>query len=90
MESLYNIIIQPANSFYRCNGKCEENIHILESALTMHNNIRCLSTIEPRWHFSMLLLTLVTPSGGFTLAGRGTATSSDPLIVGSGGVGEGA
>lgn len=36
----------------------------------------------------MLLLTLVTSSGGFTLTGGRTTTSSDALVVGALGIGE--
>ena len=56
----------------------------------MHNALRCLTTVEVIWHFSMLLLILVASSGRFTLARGRTATSSNPLVVCTGSIGEGA
>lgn len=56
----------------------------------MHNTLRRLTTIEVIGHFSMLLLTFVTSSRSFTLSRRGTATSSNALVVCSGVIGEGA
>lgn len=57
------------------------DIHVVETTLTVHHDIWRLSTIEPRGDFSMLLLTLMTTSGGLTLTGRRTTTSSNSLIV---------
>lgn len=56
----------------------------------MHNTFRRLTTIEVIRHFSMLLLTFMTSSRRFTLSRGGTATSSNALVVCSGGIGEGA
>ncbi len=33
-----------------------------------NHDIRCLATIEPEWHLTVLLLTLVTSSGRLALA----------------------
>lgn len=57
------------------------NIHVVESPLAVHDNLRRLSTIESSRNLSVLSLTLVTPSGRLSLTGRRTATSSDALAV---------
>jgi hypothetical protein len=63
-------------------GGCEvESENVVEPTLTVHHNLRRLSTIEPRGDFSMLLLTLVATSRGLTLTGRRTTTSPNSLIV---------
>jgi hypothetical protein len=59
----------------------DRDIHVVEPTLTVHHNLRRLSTIEPRGDFSMLLLTLVATSRGLTLTGRRTTTSPNSLIV---------
>lgn len=64
------------------------NIHVLEPALAMDDNIRRLTTIEARRYLSMLLLTFVTTARGFTLARSRTTTATDTLVVGRGIVGE--
>jgi hypothetical protein len=67
-----------------------QRIHVLETPLSMHNLHRRLSSLEARGNLSMLLLTLVTTTGRLSLAGGGTATSSDALVVGFGDIAEGA
>lgn len=54
----------------------------------MDDNLRRLATVEPGGHLSVLLLTLVTAARGLSLAGGGTTTASDSLVVGAQGVGE--
>jgi hypothetical protein len=54
----------------------------------VHNLHRRLSSLEARGYLSMLLLTLVTTTGRLSLAGRGTTTSSDALVVGFGDIAE--
>ena len=38
------------------------DVQILSSLLVVHDILRSLATLEPRWHTSVLLLTLVTSS----------------------------
>lgn len=57
-------------------------VHVLEAPFAVHDDIGRLSTIEMRWHLAVLLLTFVTAAGGLTLAGGGTSTSADALVVG--------
>jgi len=47
----------------------------------MDDNLRRLSTVEPRGDLSMLLLTLMTPSGSFSFPRSRTTTASDLLAV---------
>lgn len=54
----------------------------------MHDQLRRLSSIEPRRHLAVLLLTLVPSSRRLALARRRTATLADALVVRSAGVGE--
>lgn len=68
--------------------KKKENVHIIKPPLTMHHDLRRLTTIKPSGDFTMLLLTLVTSSGRFTLSGGRTPTSSDALVVGALRIGE--
>ena len=44
--------------------------------------LRSLATLEPRWNFSVLLLTLMTSSRRLSLARRRTTTTSYALAVG--------
>jgi hypothetical protein len=67
----------------------ENHLHIDAAALAVHDNLLGLATIEARWDFAVLALTLVTAAGGLTLAGSGTTASTDALVVGSWVVGEG-
>lgn len=67
----------------------EVHLHVDAAALAVHDDILGLSTIEARWDFAVLTLTLVTASGGLTLAGSGTTASTNALVVGSRVVGEG-
>jgi hypothetical protein len=59
--------------------------HVLvdEAHPAMADDERCLATLEPRLDLSMLFLTLVTATGRLAVAGRGTATSPDALVVGA-------
>lgn len=52
------------------------------STLSVDNNIGGLTTIEPGRDLSVLTLTLVTTTGGLTLAGSRTTTAADTLVVG--------
>lgn len=70
-------------------GKIWKHIHIIESTLAVHNDVRCLTTIEVCRDFAVLLLTLVTTSRGFTLARSRTTATTDPLVIGGGIVREG-
>lgn len=56
---------------------------IVETLGSPLHNQRCLATLEPRLDVAMLSLTLVTSSGRLALAGRGTTTESDALVVSS-------
>lgn len=67
----------------------EDDLHVDAAALAVHDDILGLTTIEARWDFAVLTLTLVTATGGLTLAGSGTTASTDALVVGSRVVGEG-
>lgn len=69
--------------------KTKENIHILKPTLSMHDNIRRLTTVETRRHLSMLSLTLMTASRGLSLPRGRTSTSSNPFVICPGVVGEG-
>lgn len=64
------------------------DIHIVKPTLPVHHNIRRLTTIEMRRHFSMLLLTLMTTSGSLTLPRSRTTTPPDALVIRGGIVGE--
>lgn len=65
------------------------DIHVTLLAICSVNDmVRRLTTIEPRGNLSMLLLTLMTPSRGLTLARSRTSTASDFLAVGTGVIGE--
>lgn len=50
--------------------------HVCEPTLSMNHNFRRLSTIEPRGDLSMLLLTLMTPTGRLSLPRSRTPTAS--------------
>lgn len=67
----------------------ENHLHVDAAALAVHDNILGLTTIEARWDFAVLTLTLVTTTRGLTLARSGTTASTDALVVGSRVVGEG-
>jgi hypothetical protein len=54
----------------------------------MNNNLRRLTTIEPIRNTAVLLLTLVTTSGGLTFPGGRTTTSPNALVVGARVIGE--
>lgn len=51
------------------------------SAFTVNDNILGLTTIEARRDLSVLTLTLVATTRGFTLAGGGATSSSDAFVV---------
>lgn len=61
-----------------------KNVHVVPSSLAVHDDILRLTTIEARRDLAVLLLTLVTTSGSFTLAGGRTTTAADALVVGCG------
>lgn len=67
----------------------EDHLHVDAAALAVHDDILGLTTIEARWDFAVLTLTLVTTTGGLTLARSGTTASTDALVVSSRVVGEG-
>lgn len=67
----------------------EDHLHVDAAALAVHDDILGLTTIEARWDLTVLTLTLVTTTGGLTLARSGTTASTDALVVGSRVVGEG-
>lgn len=46
----------------------EDDLHVDAAALAVHDDILGLTTIEARWDFAVLALTLVTATGGLTLA----------------------
>jgi hypothetical protein len=46
----------------------EDDLHVHAAALAVHDDVLCLATIEARWDFAVLALTLVTATGGLTLA----------------------
>lgn len=69
-------------------GLCGPDIHVVESTLTVDDDIRRLTTIEMRRNLPMLLLTLMTTSRGLTLARSRTTTTADALVVRGGIVGE--
>ena len=65
------------------------DIHVTLLAIrSVDDMVRRLTTIEPRGNLSMLLLALMTPSGGLTLARSRTSTASDSLVVGTGVIGK--
>lgn len=64
------------------------DIHIIPPPLTMHDNLRRLTTIEPRRDLPVLILTLMTTTGRLSLPRSGTTTASDLLVVGAGVIGE--
>jgi hypothetical protein len=57
------------------------DIQILSSLLVVHDILCSLTTLEPRWHTSVLLLTLMSSSGCLSLAGRWTTTAPYALAV---------
>lgn len=56
---------------------------IHETLGSMADVQRCLTTLPPSRHLSMLLLTLVTTTGRLSVARRRTATDADALVVGA-------
>lgn len=56
-------------------------ILVLKSSHTVSNVQRCLTTLEPRRHLSMLLLTLVTASRRLSLARRRAPTNTYASVV---------
>ena len=54
-----------------------------EAVPAMAENQWCLTTLEPGIDLAMLLLTLVTATRRLAVAGRGTATLPDALVVGA-------
>lgn len=64
-------------------------LHVDAATLAVDDDLGRLSTIETGGDLSVLSLTLVTATGGLTLAGGGTTTSTDTLVVGCRVVGEG-
>lgn len=81
-------LVDPGLDPVEVHGGEVDGVNIIKPPLTMNNNIRRLTTIKRSGDLSMLLLTLVTSSGGFTLTGGRTTTSSDALVVGALGIGE--
>lgn len=65
-----------------------KNEHVVPSPLAVHDDIRSLTTIEASRDLAVLLLTLVTTSGSFTLAGSWTTTTADALVVRCGIIGK--
>ena len=64
-------------------------LHVNTATLAVDDDLGRLSTIEAGGDLSVLSLTLVTATGGLTLAGGGTTTSTNTLVVGCRVVGEG-
>lgn len=64
------------------------DIHIIPPPLTMHDNLRRLTTIEPRRDLPVLILTLMTTTGRLSLPRGRTTTATDLLVVGAGVIGE--
>lgn len=77
------------NVFFSKGNWDKSIIRILESTLSMHHNIRRLTTIKARRDLSMLLLTFMTSSRGLSLARCWTTTASNTLVVGPRSVGDG-
>ena len=46
----------------------ENGLHVHAAALAVHDDVFGLATIEARWDLAVLALTLVTATGGLTLA----------------------
>lgn len=56
-------------------------LRILEASRASDDPVWCLSSVETRWHFSMLLLTLVTTARRLSLSTSRTATAPYALVV---------
>lgn len=59
------------------------DILVRKPPFSMNDVFRRLTTREPSRDLPVLLLTLVTATRGLSLARGGTATSSDPFVVGT-------
>lgn len=66
-----------------------EVLRVDTTTLAVDDDIRRLSAIEACGDLSVLALTLVTTARGLTLAGGGTTTFTDALVVGCRVVGDG-
>src|ERR1700733_8190924 len=61
-------------------------VQVLESSYTLYNMLRCLTTLEPRWYLSMLLLALMAAARCLSLPGGRPSTATNSFIVSSIGV----
>lgn len=64
------------------------HVQVLEAFPAMAEDQGRLTTLEPRLHFPMLLLTLMTSTGRLSVAGRRSSTLADPFVVGATVVGQ--
>lgn len=69
-------------------GALAKTVHVVPSPLAVHDDIRRLTTIEARRDLAVLLLTLVTTSGRFSLARGWTTTAANALVVRCGIIGK--